>query len=215
MLYDQAMLSMAYLEAYHLTKNNYYAEVAEEIYTYVLRDMTHPEGGFSQQKTLIVKERRKFYTWSYDQLIEELGENDGKLLAKLYNFRLEGNFEDEATGKTNKYNIPFYEHDIQDLAKQNGMTIEKIKLFIEMSRKKLFELRKQRIRPLKDDKILTDWNGLMIASLLLGVGYLKNQTYTNAAEKAAKFVLRELKDENGKLKKRFRNGNASHAPSFR
>jgi len=213
MLYDQAMLSMAYLEAYHLTKNNYYAEVAEEIYTYVLRDMTHPEGGFfSAEDADSEGEEGKFYTWSYDQLIEELGENDGKLLAKLYNFRLEGNFEDEATGKTNRYNIPFYEHDIQDLAKQNGMTIEKIKLFIEMSRKKLFELRKQRIRPLKDDKILTDWNGLMIASLALGGRILKNQTYTNAAEKAAKFVLRELKDENGKLKKRFRNGNASHAP---
>tara|TARA_S200000501_G_scaffold339840_1_gene347858 strand:- start:56547 stop:58736 length:2190 start_codon:yes stop_codon:yes gene_type:complete len=213
MLYDQAMLSMAYLEAYHFTKNNYYAVVAKEIYTYVLRDMTNPEGGFfSAEDADSEGEEGKFYTWSYDQLIEELGENDGKLFSKIYNFKLEGNFEDEATGKTNKYNIPYYLYDIQDLANQNGMTIEKIELFIEKNRKKLFELRKHRIHPLKDDKILTDWNGLMIASLALGGRILKNKTYTNAAEKAAKFVLKELRDDNGKLKKRFRSGDAGLAP---
>ena len=213
MLYDQAMLSMAYLEAYHLTGNEDYANVAREIFTYVLRDMTDKDGGFySAEDADSEGEEGTFYVWDEKELIEVLGEKNGKIMAKVYGFLEVGNFHDEATGQTTGKNIPYFQDNRAGLAKKFEMSPEELNEVIETSREKLFEIREKRIHPLKDDKVLTDWNGLMIAALALGGQILDEVEYTNAAEKAAEFIHKKLRDKNGRLMKRYRLGKAGLSP---
>ena len=209
MLYDQAMLSMAYLEAYQLTGKSEYADVAREIFTYVLRDMTDKDGGFySAEDADSEGEEGTFYIWTEEEFIKILGEDGGKKLAKVYGFAPFGNFHDEATGQTTGKNIPHFPEEKESLAESIGMNLDDFNLFIESCREKLFAERENRIHPLKDDKILTDWNGLMIAALSLGARVLENPYYKDAAENSAKFVLRSMRDEKGRLMKRSRLGEA-------
>ena len=213
MLYDQAMLSMAYLEAYQLTGNEKYAQVAREIFTYVLRDMTHKEGGFySAEDADSEGEEGVFYIWSKEELIEILGPEDGTRMAKIFGFSDNGNFRDEASGKSTGNNIPYLPRNKDELAKKSGMSLDEFDGFVEMSRQQLFDVREKRIHPLKDDKILTDWNGLMIAALALGGQVLDKPEYISAAERAAKFVEKNLRDKKGRLMKRYRLGKAGLSP---
>ena len=213
MLYDQAMLSMAYLEAYQLTGNEKYAQVAREIFTYVLRDMTHKEGGFySAEDADSEGEEGVFYIWSKEELIEILGPEDGTRMAKIFGFSDNGNFRDEASGKSTGNNIPYLPRNKDELAKKSGMSLDEFDGFVEMSRQQLFDVREKRIHPLKDDKILTDWNGLMIAALALGGQVLDEPDYISAAERAAGFVEKNLRDKKGRLMKRYRLGKAGLSP---
>ena len=213
MLYDQAMLSMAYLEAYQLTGNEKYAQVAREIFTYVLRDMTHKEGGFySAEDADSEGEEGVFYIWSKEELIEILGPEDGSRMAKIFGFSDNGNFRDEASGKSTGNNIPYLPRNKDELAKKSGMSLDEFDGFVEMSRQQLFDVREKRIHPLKDDKILTDWNGLMIAALALGGQVLNEPDYITAAERAAEFVEKNLRDKKGRLMKRYRLGKAGLSP---
>ena len=213
MLYDQAMLSMAYLEAYQLTGNEKYAQVAREIFTYVLRDMTHKEGGFySAEDADSEGEEGVFYIWSKEELIEILGPEDGTRMAKIFGFSDNGNFRDEASGKSTGNNIPYLPRSKDELAKKSGMSLDEFDGFVEMSRQQLFDVREKRIHPLKDDKILTDWNGLMIAALALGGQVLDEPDYITAAERAAGFVEKNLRDKKGRLMKRYRLGKAGLSP---
>ena len=213
MLYDQAMLSMAYLEAYQLTGNEKYAQVAREIFTYVLRDMTHKEGGFySAEDADSEGEEGVFYIWSKEELIEILGPEDGTRMAKIFGFSDNGNFRDEASGKSTGNNIPYFPRSKDELAKKSGMSLDEFDGFVEMSRQQLFDVREKRIHPLKDDKILTDWNGLMIAALALGGQVLNEPDYITAAERAAGFVEKNLRDKKGRLMKRYRLGKAGLSP---
>ena len=213
MLYDQAMLSMAYLEAYQLTGNEKYAQVAREIFTYVLRDMTHKEGGFySAEDADSEGEEGVFYIWSKEELIEILGPEDGTRMAKIFGFSDNGNFRDEASGKSTGNNIPYLPRNKDELAKKSGMSLDEFDGFVEMSRQQLFDVREKRIHPLKDDKILTDWNGLMIAALALGGQVLDEPDYITAAERAAGFVEKNLRDKKGRLMKRYRLGKAGLSP---
>ena len=213
MLYDQAMLSMAYLEAYQLTGNKKYAQVAREIFTYVLRDMTHKEGGFySAEDADSEGEEGVFYIWSKEELIEILGPEDGSRTAKIFGFSDNGNFRDEASGKSTGNNIPYLPRNKDELAKKSGMSLDEFDGFVEMSRQQLFDVREKRIHPLKDDKILTDWNGLMIAALALGGQVLDEPEYISAAERAAGFVEKNLRDKKGRLMKRYRLGKAGLSP---
>ena len=213
MLYDQAMLSMAYLEAYQVTGKTEYADIAREIFTYVLRDMTDPKGGFySAEDADSEGEEGKFYVWNNDEIIELLGPENGAKFFKIFGFSPSGNFKDEATGQASKNNIPYLPRSLQDLAKNMNMSLNQLTSFIDQQRQILFNHREKRIHPLKDDKILTDWNGLMIAALALGASVLNDGTYKKAAEKAAHFLLKNLKDKNGKLMKRYRQGVAGIPP---
>ena len=213
MLYDQAMLSMAYLETYQLTGNEKYAQVAREIFTYVLRDMTHKEGGFySAEDADSEGEEGVFYIWSKEELIEILGPEDGTRMAKIFGFSDNGNFRDEASGKSTGNNIPYLPRNKNELAKKSDMSLDEFDGFVEMSRQQLFDVREKRIHPLKDDKILTDWNGLMIAALALGGQVLDEPDYITAAEQAAEFVEKNLRDKKGRLMKRYRLGKAGLSP---
>jgi hypothetical protein len=213
MLYDQAMISMAFLEAYQITNNENYANVAREIFTYVLRDMRDKDGGFySAEDADSEGEEGIFYIWTQEELVKILGEEDGLKLAKTFGFIDGGNFFEEAGGHTTGNNIPYFQDDRETLAKNVDMSLEDFNAFIEKSREKLFEVREKRIHPLKDDKILTDWNGLMIAALSQGGQVLGDEVYIDAAKNAVKFVLESLRDDNGRLMKRSRLGKAGLQP---
>tara|TARA_S200000501_G_scaffold52516_1_gene42614 strand:- start:480 stop:1850 length:1371 start_codon:yes stop_codon:yes gene_type:complete len=214
MLYDQAMLSLAYIEAYHLMDNESYASVAREIFTYVLRDMTHEDGGFySAEDADSEGEEGTFYVWTENELVDILGKENGKIMAKVYGFKDSGNFHDEATGQATGKNIPFLSLQPQkDLIKKLDIKADKLDKIINESREKLFKVRETRIHPLKDDKILTDWNGLMIASLARAGQILNDEEYINAAKKAAEFVNENLTNKEGKLIKRYRLGSAGLQP---
>jgi len=213
MLYDQAMNSMAYIEAYHITKNKEYAEIAEEVFSYVLRDMRNEKGGFfSAEDADSEGKEGTFYLWTVQELFNILGEKDGKVVSKIYDFSKKGNFLDEASRKRNGCNIPYLPDSKSRLANKIKINLDELNRIIEFSRKKLFEKRKERIHPLKDDKILTDWNGLMIASLAQGGIVLDNEQYIKEAINAADFIHEHLQGKDGRLVKRYRQGHSGFDP---
>ncbi|MBF89456.1 MAG: thioredoxin domain-containing protein [Candidatus Marinimicrobia bacterium] len=210
MLYDQAMNAIAYLETFQVTKKEIYQTTAREIFSYVLRDMTSPEGGFySAEDADSDGEEGKFYVWTTKEINEILGNDDGNLFTEIYNFNENGNFKEELTGQFTGNNIPHISRTIEEIAQSKGIDERKLTLKLNELRKKLFQKRKDRIHPLKDDKILTDWNGLMIVALAKGAQILDDSTYALSAKKAADFVISKLKEKNGRLLKRYRNGEAS------
>ena len=198
MLYDQAMIAMAYIEAYHITGEDIFAQTAREIFTYVLRDMTASEGGFfSAEDADSEGEEGKFYIWTEQEIKEVLGEDYGKEFNDIFSITTPGNYRDESSGKETRLNIPHLKN-----YNTNGSNE------FESAREKLFNIREKRIHPLKDDKILTDWNGLMIAALAKAAIVLDEPVSLDAAEKAAEFVLHSI-SKGERLLKRYRNGVAA------
>ena len=198
MLYDQAMLIMAYTEAFQITGKPEYKETAEEILTYVQRDMTDAKGGFySAEDADSEGEEGLFYVWTIQELQSIIGEEDTQFIQNMFNLTSEGNFKDEASGQSIGNNIFHLKTPIsnsRDLKKSSQI------------REKLFHVREKRIHPLKDDKILTDWNGLMIAAMAkAGVAFQDNMLI-ESAEKSTKFIFNNLMDKNGRLQKRYRKG---------
>ncbi|MHA1391557.1 MAG: thioredoxin domain-containing protein, partial [Promethearchaeota archaeon] len=198
MLYDQSLLTLAYLETHQATNKKEYANTAEEIMTYVLRDMTSPEGAFySAEDADSEGEEGKFYVWSKKEIEEILAEK-AERFSKLYNVSVDGNFLDEATRTKTRKNILHL-----NLGSPNAINFD-----LESSRKQIFETREKRIRPHKDDKILTDWNGLMIAAFAKAGYILKEPKYIESAKKAVNFVFNEMKNSDGRLLHRYREGGA-------
>ncbi|MDK2971998.1 MAG: uncharacterized protein PWP23_1753 [Candidatus Sumerlaeota bacterium] len=209
MLYDQALHAIAYSEAYQLTGNEEYARVVRAIFDYVLRDMTAPGGGFySAEDADSEGVEGKFYVWTREEVAEVLGAEDAELFQTLFNIEKEGNFSEEATGRRTGESIPHLKKPLGELAASMKMTPEALAEKAEALRGKLFEHREARVHPYKDDKILTDWNGLMIAALARGGMALGEEKYVHAAEKAANFILTDLRGKDGRLLKRARNGEA-------
>jgi hypothetical protein len=210
MLYDQAMLSLAFIETYQATHNELYAKTIREIFTYVLRDMTSPEGGFySAEDADSEGEEGLFYLWTIDEIKQVLGDQNGDRFIRAFNLTEKGNFRDETTRQFNGKNILHLKETYKNLAQKLGLNEENLNGFIDDSIVKLMQERKQRIHPLKDDKILTDWNGLMIAALSKGGTVLNEPFYLKAAEKAVDLVLNTLRNSEGRLLKRYRNGDAN------
>ena len=192
MLYDQALLARTYLEAYRATGREAYADVARGIFTYVLRDMTDAHGGFfSAEDADSEGEEGKFYVWRPDEILKVLGPEAGSLMNEAYGVTPEGNFERGSS-------ILHLEQPLEAVAQQKE------------NRDKLLEARSRRIRPHRDDKILTSWNGLMIAALAYGAATLDEPAYLEAARQAADFVLRTLRRD-GLLLRRYRDGEARYA----
>ncbi len=209
MLYDQAMLIMVYTEAYQATGKVFYAGVAEEIIAYVLRDMTSVDGGFfSAEDADSEGIEGKFYLWTPREIQKILGEKEAALFVKVFNVKEDGNFEDAGSGHNIDQNILHLQKPLPQLSKELGISENQLHSRLEDSRLKLFRAREKRIHPFKDDKILTDWNGLMIAALAKAGYALDNQKYTVAAEKAADFILQHLTADNKRLLKRYRKGKA-------
>jgi len=195
MLYDQAMLTLAYIEAYQATKKGNYKQTAISILEYVLRDMTSPDGGFySAEDADSEGLEGKFYVWKLSEIKSILDDDEMKLLSKLYKLEEEGNYLEESTKEKTGDNIIHLK----------GYATKEEKPKVEQIRKKLFEVREKRVHPSKDDKILTDWNGLMIAALARAARVFENEQYQIAAEKAIRFITSELLSKEGRLIHRYR-----------
>jgi hypothetical protein len=209
MLYDQAMIAIAYIETFQATGNKKYKKTAEEIFEYVLRDMKSGDGGFySAEDADSEGVEGKFYIWSKMEIFEVLNEEDDKFASKIFGITDEGNFSEESTGKKTGANILHLTNSLEDMAEIFSISKEKLEERIEKIRKKLFIAREKRIRPHKDDKILTDWNGLMIAALAKGAQVFENEKYLKAALDAADFILNNMCKDN-QLLHRFRENEAA------
>jgi uncharacterized protein YyaL (SSP411 family) len=210
MLYDQAMLALAYLETYQATGNTTYSDTANEIFTYVLRDMRSPEGGFfSAEDADSEGKEGKFYLWTEQEIREILPPDEANLIVRAFHVERNGNFREEASGKTLGDNILYTGKSLADIASEMNLPLEELKKKIDSARHRLFEVRGRRIHPHKDDKILTDWNGLMIAALARGAQVLGEKAYSDAAEDAVDFILNKMRRPDGRLLHRYREGEAS------
>jgi uncharacterized protein YyaL (SSP411 family) len=203
MLYDNALLAMTNLEAFQVTGKLQYAEIAEQIFAYVLRDMTDLEGAFYCAEDADSEgEEGKFYVWKPDEIIAVLGIEIGELYCELYDITSEGNFEG--------HSIPnLIEQTIEEFADRKQIQLAELKVTIEAAREKLFLHREARIHPHKDDKILTSWNGLFIMALAKGAKALQKPIYAEAAMKAVDFILSKMRREDGRLLARYRDGEAA------
>ena len=209
MLYDQALFAIANLECYQVSEDPFFLGSCKDTLEYVLRDLTSPEGGFySAEDADSEGEEGKFYLWSMDQIESALGKEDGTFFAEAYNFEEAGNYLDEATRERNGGNIPHLLVPLDELGKTDNVSGDQFLAKLERLRKKLFDLRKSRIHPQKDDKVLTDWNGLMISAFARSGRTLDEEQYVSAAKKAADFCLKELRNKDGRLLKRWRKGKA-------
>ena len=207
MLYDQAMLSMACLEAFQATGNSLHADTAREIFAYVLRDLKAPGGGFYCAEDADSEgEEGKFYLWSEAEIREALDADEAALAMELLGIQKEGNYLEEATqGRTGR-NVLFLAKSLEQAAASLKMSLETARTKFESARGKLFRVRECRPRPGRDDKILTDWNGLMIAALSKGAQVLDHPDYAEAAAQAARFILAQMRDNRGRLLHRYREG---------
>jgi len=204
MLYDQALLALAYIEAYQVTGKAEFGQVAREIFTYVLRDMTSPEGGFySAEDADSEGKEGLFYVWTPQEVKKYLGDKGGDLFCRFYGIVEGGNFEEGLS-------IPHKRIPFQAFATRGGLDVQELETILEEARKKLFDVREKRIHPLKDDKILTSWNGLMMAALAKGHQVLGDQAYADAARKAADFISKNLKTPEERLLRRYRQGDAAY-----
>ena len=204
MLYDQAMLVHAYLDAYLVTKDIFYKKVVDEIITYVIRDMTSKNGAFySAEDADSQGEEGTFYVWKTDEINSLLNQDDAKLIIDYYNLNQKGNWpEGRRHGKTN---IPHVTQDTSLIAKKYSLKNDIFHEKIYDLNNQLFKYRKNRVHPQKDDKILTDWNGLMISAIARAARIFNNKQYGQYAINAMNFIDKNLIQDNEKLLKRYRN----------
>jgi len=209
MLYDQAMLAMAYTEAYQATGKEDYGKTAREIFTYVLRDMTALEGGFcSAEDADSEGEEGKFYLWTQEEVRQAFGNEEADFVARVFNIEKDGNFLEQATRRRSGVNILHLRKTLGELASDLNLSQQDLQAHLELIRQKLFAYREKRVHPMKDDKILTDWNGLMIAALAKGAQAFDEPEYAEAACRAADFILGDMRKPDGRLLHRYRDGQA-------
>ncbi|NVM01792.1 MAG: thioredoxin domain-containing protein [Candidatus Helarchaeota archaeon] len=212
MLYDQALLLMAYTEAFQVTKKKEYEKTAREILTYVLRDMTSPEGGFYSAEDADSKDEEgnmvegKYYLWRMKEIEKKLESVEKDMIINIFNIKKGGNFLEQATGEKTGENILHLKKSISDLATDLNISKDELEMCLEKIRLKLFNIRENRSHPHKDDKILTDWNGLMIAALAKAARILDEPEYVKKAEKAIKFIENKMIRSDGRLLHRYRDG---------
>lgn len=208
MLYDQALLAITYTEAWQITKNPFYEKKAREILEYLIRDMTSPEGGvYSAEDADSEGEEGKFYLWTVGEVEELVGAEDAELLSDVYNLSSDGNFTDEATGEQSDRNIFHLKEPLADTAARLGIPVEAFERKLEDLREKLFARREKRVHPYKDDKILTDWNGVAIAAFSKAAAAFGEKRYSDAARGSIEFVRDNLVRD-GRLLHRYREGEA-------
>ena len=198
MLYDNAQLSRVYLHAWQITDEGLFRSIAEDIYNYVLREMTAPEGGyFSATDADSEGEEGKFFVWTIDEVREALAPLDDQLPRALeiaiayFGLTEQGNFEGS--------NILYLPEEPLDVADALGLTARELKDSIALISEQLYLVRCDRIPPALDDKILTTWNGLMLASLAEAARVLERNDYLHAAKLAGTFLLENMVDGRGRL----------------
>jgi hypothetical protein len=185
MLYDNAQLAQTYLHAYQITRDPLYRRIVEETLDYVLREMTSPQGGFySSQDADSEGEEGKFFVWTEAEIREVLGEDDANLFCRYYDVTARGNWEG-----SNILNVPVAP---EPFARSMGLPLDAFEKKLESMRAKLFAHREKRVKPGRDEKIITAWNGLMLAAFAEAAAVLEREDYLQAAIRNATFVLQEL-----------------------
>jgi hypothetical protein len=192
MLYDQALLAIAYAEAFQATGNDLYRDVVREILTYALREMVLPEGGFcSAQDADTEGEEGRFYLWTPDGVAAVLGAESAPVFCRLFDVTQKGNFEGR-----NILHLPL---PLETFAEREGVIPELLRADVARWRGSLLAERDKRIRPLRDAKALTAWNGLLIAALAKGYGVCGDDSFIQAADRAVAFVGKHLRTPEGRL----------------
>ena len=203
MLYDQALLADAYLNAFRATSDPRWADTARGVFAYVARDLTSPEGAFwSAEDADSEGEEGRFYAWTPAQLVEVLGEELGRLFGRHYGVTERGNFEHGTT-------VLHEAHSLAETAAAFGRTETSVAAMLADARERLLAARARRVRPHLDDKVITAWNGLMIAALAHGARTLGDPELAGRAGRAAEFVWTRLRGSDGGLRRRFRDGEAA------
>ncbi len=216
MLYDQSQLARVYLHAYQITGTEFYKRITTEILDYVVREMTDPNGGFySSQDADSEGHEGKFFVWTPEEIRSALGGstsgllivskskqdvNDAALFMDAYGVTERGNFE----GK----NILHRARDTDVLAEMHCMTGEEVERKLDAARQKLFAARERRTKPARDEKILTGWNGLMLAAFAEAARVMKREDYRWVAERNANFLLNHLRGDDRQLKRSYKDGQA-------
>jgi uncharacterized protein YyaL (SSP411 family) len=210
MLYDQAMLIIIYTEAYQATKNPLFKIITEEIISYIIRDLKSNEGGFySAEDADSEGVEGKYYTWSYKELQKKLTKNEFEIIEKIFTIKKEGNFLEESSKKLSGKNVIFQNELKEELKEEIKKKDVKASDEINKILSKMYQIRSKRIPPLKDDKILTDWNGLIIAALAKAGFVFNKDEYVDIAENTADFILKNLYKKNTGLLHRYKDGESA------
>lgn len=202
MLYDQALIALVFLEAFQVTGEERLARGAREIFTYVERELTAPQGGFyTAEDAESQGQEGLYYLWTPEEVSAVLGRELGELACRRFGVTPEGNFPGGGS-------VPHLARRLSTLVQSTGLSREELRRRLEEVRHRLLAARDRRPRPEKDDKVLTADNGLMIVALATAAQALGDHTYYQTAEKAADFVLEHLVDDAGRLLRRWRQGEA-------
>jgi uncharacterized protein len=200
MLYDNALLSQLYAELYQITKAEAYMQITCKTLDYVIREMTHPDGGlYSAQDADSEGEEGKFYLWKKKEIESAIGDETAtNIFCEHYGVTQGGNFE----GK----NILNVRVPIRSLAKNYNMTPEQVAQILREASAKLFAAREERVKPGRDEKVLTSWNGLMISGFAKGYAVSGDTKYLQAAKNAVEFIESKLASSDGRLRRTFKDG---------
>jgi uncharacterized protein YyaL (SSP411 family) len=206
MLYDNALLTTVYLEAFQATGDPFYREIVEETLVWLGRETTSPEGPF--YSTLDADSEGlegKFYVWTADEIERVLGKEDAARFAEVYGVEPEGNWEESPRPG---WNILHRAKTFTQSARLLGAPEPELRDFLAECRRRLFAVREGRVRPGRDDKMLTAWNGLMIAALARAAWTLDKPEYAAAAARAADFILTKMRTPDGRLLRTYSSGSA-------
>ena len=200
MLYDNALLTRLYLHLFQVTKDDFARRIVQETLDYVVREMTDAAGGFySSQDADSEGVEGKFFVWSRQEIIDALGEHNGNLFCEYFDVTERGNFEAK--------NILHVGSSLEDTAKRLGVSVEELSKIIDAGRRKLFDIRERRVKPGRDEKVLTAWNGLMLGSFAEGAAILNRPDYRQVAEANASFLLDQMR-KNDLLLRTYKDGQA-------
>jgi uncharacterized protein YyaL (SSP411 family) len=207
MLYDNALLVPAYLEAFQVTGEPYYRQVVEESLAYVLREMTGPKGAFySTQDADSEGEEGKFFVWSAAEVEQILGKELAEVFADVYDVTPEGNWEG--------HNILHRSRSDEQNARLLRRDVGELRAALGEARQKLFAVRSQRVRPGRDEKVLTSWNGLMIAAFAQAAQVLDRVEYATAAARAADFLLTQMRNPEGRMCRTWSQGTGAKLNAY-
>lgn len=210
MLYDQAGLLAAWATHLPYCKEEVLSNLGYELLTYLNRDLKHPEGAFfSAEDADSEGEEGKFYVWDFKEIDSVIDEPDASWIKNLFNIKAEGNFRDEATNAPVAFNIPHMKESLSAISIDNNVPLSDTISRLNSIRKRLLAYRSERIRPLRDEKILTDWNAWLVRSLAVAFNKSKQHLFLEAAEETLSFIETHLIDSNRQLLHRFMNYSVS------
>ncbi len=218
MLYDQAQLALAYCEAHQVTGETFFADATRTLIGYVLRDLGHPGGGFYSAEDAdsapdpdypSEKEEGAFYLWEMEEIGRRLEPRDAELVARVYGLRAEGNTLSDPHGELGSRNVLYLAMPLEEAARELGLDPDRASDRLANAMGRLYQARAKRPRPHRDEKIITAWNGLMVAALARAGAVLGEGSWIQAARSAADFVLTNSRPD-GVLRRRWSEGEAAH-----